>query len=172
MRERVNLAPSEEEKDAVSRSRKKVRVDEGNFSSEQTLPPRDKVWMHDAESGESKVQAKEGATPAKTTTKSFKEAVTKEKDKVDEEEEDWWCNDKWKERIKVEMTAMGPNVIIPDREHERLAQRWKKALFVKLLGRMMSPEYLEQKLKQLWAKQGDVEAMDIGSGFFAVQFSN
>ena len=44
-------APSSEEKDALDRSRKNVRLREGSFSAEQTLVERNEVWMHDVEDG-------------------------------------------------------------------------------------------------------------------------
>ncbi|XP_028807535.1 uncharacterized protein LOC114762238 [Neltuma alba] len=102
---------------------------------------------------------------------SFKEAFTqKTEEKV--EEEDWWSDGRWKERITVEMTPMGPNVIIPPTEQERLAKRWKQVIIVKLLGRMVHPVYLAMKLHQLWAKHGSVDTIDIGVGFFMVNFAH
>lgn len=90
----------------------------------------------------------------------------------EEDEEDWWSNDRWRARISVEEMERGPNVIIPVHERERLAKRWKNAVFVKLLGRMINADFLEKKLQQLWAKEGKVESMDIGHGFFVVRFAH
>ncbi|XP_028773840.1 uncharacterized protein LOC114730899 [Neltuma alba] len=100
--------------------------------------------------------------------KSFKHAVTHEKDDK-EVEKDWWSNNRWKERIKVEKTPKGPNVIIPQQEMDRLVRRWEKALIVKLLGRMIHPELMESKVQKVWARMGDVTAIDVGSGFFVKQ---
>ncbi|KAI9092488.1 hypothetical protein K1719_027616 [Acacia pycnantha] len=70
------------------------------------------------------------------------------------------------------MTAKGPNVLIPSKEKARLAKQWQNALIVKLLVRMIDPEYLERKVQQLWACDGDAETIDVGSGFFVVQFTD
>lgn len=43
---------------------------------------------------------------------------------------------------------------------------------MKPLGRMIDPEYLERKVQQLWARDGDVNAIDVGLGFFVMQFTD
>ncbi|XP_028802579.1 uncharacterized protein LOC114757662 [Neltuma alba] len=174
VRENENPSPALtlEEHDALDRSHKKVRAGETIFSLEQRLVPRVEEWMTDDNQARA-TESDKGKTPstASTTWKSFKEAVTKEIT-MEEEEEDWWSNDRRKERISVSMTVNGPNMIILPQEKERLALRWQNTLIVKLLGRMINPDYFENKLKQLWAKQGDIDSIDVGSGFFAVKFSN
>lgn len=83
--------------------------------------------------------------------KSFKHAVNQDKDDADDEE-DWW-----RERIKVQMTTdKGLNVLIPQKENLPI---------VKFLGRTMIQEYLEPKIKKLWAKNGQVIMIDVGGGF-------
>ncbi|XP_028756700.1 uncharacterized protein LOC114715945 [Neltuma alba] len=121
-------APTSEEHDALDRSHKKVRARETIFSLEQRLVPRVEEWMTDDNQARA-TESDKGKTPstASTTWKSFKEAVTKEIT-MEEEEEDWWSNDRWKERISVSMTVNRPN--------------------------------------------GDIDSIDVGSGFFAVKFSN
>lgn len=70
------------------------------------------------------------------------------------------------------MTENRPNVIIPSEEKARLAARWSNAFIVKLMGRMINPDYLEAKLWQLWAKHGEVEVSDVGAGFAVVNFAH
>lgn len=66
-----------------------------------------------------------------TKWKSFKHLVTKENGEV-MEEEDWWCDGRWKERISVRMTKQDLDVIRPQEEKECLAKKWEEALIVKL----------------------------------------
>lgn len=37
---------------------------------------------------------------------------------------------------------------------------------------MVHPEYLEVKVKHLLAKYGEVDAIDVGAGFFVVHYSD
>ena len=46
-----------------------------------------------------------------------------------------------------------------------MARRWKRSLFVSVLGMNVREEIMIRKLEQLW---GDVDTIDIGSGFFLV----
>ncbi|XP_028789038.1 uncharacterized protein LOC114745067 [Neltuma alba] len=86
---------------------------------------------------------------------------------MDEEEEDeWWLNDEWRSRLQVEQTSKGPNIILLPEYRASLAKRWRKTLIVTVLGRMVRDDALEMKLKKLW---GEVEVIDIGSGFFLVK---
>lgn len=57
------------------------------------------------------------------------------------------------------------------KEKDRLVARWKNALIVKLLGRFVVLEYLESKIQKMWAINGEVSAIDVGAGFFVVQFT-
>ncbi|KAI9088417.1 hypothetical protein K1719_029866 [Acacia pycnantha] len=42
----------------------------------------------------------------------------------------------------------------------------------KLLGRKVNLEYLDRKIQHLWAKYGEVELIDVSSGFYVVNFSD
>lgn len=116
----------------MDRSRKKVRAEGSGFTNSQNLVPRVEGWMHEEGGGSGTKTIAEGAEEGKKV-KSFKEVVSNQKEAL-EEEEDWWSNDRWKERIAVVMTDDGPNVLIPPQEKERLARYWKNALIVKPLG--------------------------------------
>lgn len=78
---------STEEKDAAVRSQKKIRAGNGTFSEEQSLVPRDEIWMHDVDCDDAEKE-KERLPPAGEGRlwKSFKEAVTRESEDTEEEE--------------------------------------------------------------------------------------
>ncbi|XP_028801546.1 uncharacterized protein LOC114756776 [Neltuma alba] len=90
----------------------------------------------------------------------------------EEDEEAWWFDEGWRNKVRVEQTTKGPNVIIMLEFKEKLARKWRLSLIVRLLGRMVREEYLGQKLQKLWGYNRDVETLEIGSGYFIVNFTH
>ena len=58
-----------------------------------------------------------------------------------------------------------PNIIISEELKKKMARRWRHSLIVSVLGMNVREEIMARKLDQLW---GDVDMIDIGSGFFLV----
>ncbi|KAI9126657.1 hypothetical protein K1719_002253 [Acacia pycnantha] len=70
------------------------------------------------------------------------------------------------------MSQKGPHVIVPQKQKLRLAARWKQALIVKLLGRMIKHESMDARLHKTWTRDGEREVIDVGAGYFMVNFDN
>ncbi|XP_028798885.1 uncharacterized protein LOC114754267 [Neltuma alba] len=91
----------------------------------------------------------------------------------DEEEEfGWWLGEGWKNKLQVEQTPRGPNIIVLPEFQRKLEKKWRLTLIVRLLGQMVREDYLGQKLKKLWASKGSVEMLEFGSGYFIVNFTH
>ena len=52
----------------------------------------------------------------------------------------------------------------------RIRGPWTKAIFVKLVGRMMGFNYIQSKLTQLWKPSGRMDCVNLGYGFFFIRF--
>jgi hypothetical protein len=63
-----------------------------------------------------------------------------------------------------------PMVHIADKVFEGLEDPWKDALVVKLLGKSLGFHTMKDRLQCLWKLTGGFEIMDIGNGFFMVEF--
>ncbi|KAI9091032.1 hypothetical protein K1719_028302 [Acacia pycnantha] len=55
---------------------------------------------------------------------------------------------------------------------KRLYKPWRKAVIVKLLGRMIGYKLLLSILQPQWAKRGVINLINIGNGYFVVKLSN
>ncbi|KAF7822605.1 ribonuclease H [Senna tora] len=55
---------------------------------------------------------------------------------------------------------------------EELSKVWENTIIVSLLGREVGYKYLHERLKKLWRMNGTMEMVDIGHGFFQIQFSD
>ena len=53
---------------------------------------------------------------------------------------------------------------------KRIQERWCKAIFVKLVGHLVSFSYMHNKLNQLWKPKGRMDVVDLSHGFFLVRF--
>ena len=53
----------------------------------------------------------------------------------------------------------------------RIRGPWSKALIVKLYGKSMGLQYLQDKLNFLWKPSGRIVCVDLGNGFYSVCFS-
>lgn len=173
-------AKTSSESDARVQRKNKGRKVAGEFSNEQTLFPREEDWMVDnedtsAETEDLESKMEDGFGKKEIPKRSYRDAFTHDKGTFDDEEdagfeEDWWSNERWKERIQVVQTARGPNVLIPEKEKQRLNRKWERSLFVKLMGKVIREDYLLLKL-QIWGLHGEqFELIDVGSGYFLVKF--
>ena len=57
-------------------------------------------------------------------------------------------------------------------EEDRIRKPKRRCLIIKLLGRKVGFQLLEQKLLQLWRGIGIFKLMDLDNGFYLVKFSN
>lgn len=165
------VVTSSEEDDALARSRKKVRMGPDVVATGRPVVPQVEGWMETDEM----IQDEKGEgtiMPDEEKRKTYREACLKDQklegmgvQVVEEEDEEWWTKEGWRSRIKVEQMPKGPNIVLLPEFKATLAKRWSRSLIVTVLGRMVREDALAVKVKQLW---GDVEAVDIGAGFFLV----
>lgn len=63
-------------------------------------------------------------------------------------------------------------VTIPKSERDRMARPLGNTLIIKLLGINIGFNFLEKKLKELWAPKGDIEIIDLPCDYFFVKFTH
>ncbi|KAF7807491.1 Transposon TX1 uncharacterized [Senna tora] len=80
-----------------------------------------------------------------------------------------------KELIRIEYEGgdrARPKVLIADSVMSELMKVWEHTILVKLLGKDVGYKFLESKLCTLWKPIGTFEMIDLGKGYFQVQFTN
>jgi hypothetical protein len=65
-----------------------------------------------------------------------------------------------------------PEFVLTEAEENRLQMPWRKGIIVKLLGRRIGYKALENRLKQMWVRNGVINIVDVGNDFFLVTFTN
>ncbi|MCH84794.1 hypothetical protein A2U01_0005630 [Trifolium medium] len=65
-----------------------------------------------------------------------------------------------------------PEFVLTEEEESRLQMPWRKGIIVKLLGRRIGYKALENRLKQMWVRNGVINIVDVGNDFFLVTFTN
>lgn len=65
-----------------------------------------------------------------------------------------------------------PEFVFTKNEEKRICYPFKKALIVKLLGRMIWLKALDNRVQKMWAKYGIVSVVDMVNDFFLVKFTN
>lgn len=65
---------------------------------------------------------------------------------------------------------MRPKCYIEEKVLEELWQPWKDAIFVKLLGKQVGFFTMRDRLKTTWKTTGGLDVVDVGHGFFMVNF--
>lgn len=63
-------------------------------------------------------------------------------------------------------------VKIPKIERERMARPLDNTLIIKLLGINIGFNFLEKKIKELWAPKGEIEIIDLPCDYFFVKFTH
>ncbi|GMP60749.1 hypothetical protein CsSME_00023486 [Camellia sinensis var. sinensis] len=63
-----------------------------------------------------------------------------------------------------------PRVLLPQSLLKKIRRPWKDCLIVKLMGMSIGYKALLNRVKRLWEIQGDLEAVDLGLGFFLLKF--
>ncbi|KAI9100189.1 hypothetical protein K1719_024407 [Acacia pycnantha] len=57
-----------------------------------------------------------------------------------------------------------------DKEKERLIRPFRRSLVVKLMGRQPSYGFMTRKLRQIWARKGNIDILDLENDFYLVSF--
>ncbi|XP_058742270.1 uncharacterized protein LOC131614729 [Vicia villosa] len=78
--------------------------------------------------------------------------------------------------LKIEEHKFGdyecPEIILSKVEERRISIPWKKGVIVKMLGRRIGYKALENRLNQLWARNGCLSIVDLGQEYYLVTFTN
>ncbi|MBA0779716.1 hypothetical protein Gotri_003930 [Gossypium trilobum] len=90
-----------------------------------------------------------------------------EKEPVSMEEFDDCLNKPVLENIKDGIIS----ITLSSDEKDRIRLKWDKILIIEAFGRTFGYQYLLFKLNQLWNLSGELQLIDLDSGFFVVQFS-
>ncbi|PPD83877.1 hypothetical protein GOBAR_DD19190 [Gossypium barbadense] len=90
-----------------------------------------------------------------------------EKEPVSMEEFDDCLNEPVLENIKDGIIS----ITFSSDEKDRTRLKWDKILIIEAFGRTFGYQYLLFKLNQLWNLSGELQLIDLDSGFFVVQFS-
>ncbi|KAI9121639.1 hypothetical protein K1719_008672 [Acacia pycnantha] len=61
---------------------------------------------------------------------------------------------------------MCPRSIFEEKEKERLMRPFRRTLVVKLLGQQPSYGFMVKKLRQIWARKGNIDIMDLDNDFY------
>ncbi|KAI9077623.1 hypothetical protein K1719_040398 [Acacia pycnantha] len=165
-----------EEHEEGSRKNKKVRIDENNFTGEKSRPAREEDWM----------QADERVVSPKSYRESLLQNVNSrvcwwEWSKCEEEEqiEDYGIETDFAKVLNPSdgITIDTSNPLCPkfgfeEKEKDRLLKPFGRTLIVKLLGRQPSYGFMMKKLRQLWARKGNIDAFDLQNDFYLVKFQH
>lgn len=65
-----------------------------------------------------------------------------------------------------------PEFVFSEKVEAKICKPFKRTLIVKLIGRMISLKDLENRVKQMWARNGIVSVADLPNDFFVVTFTN
>ncbi|XP_058763130.1 uncharacterized protein LOC131636537 [Vicia villosa] len=65
-----------------------------------------------------------------------------------------------------------PEIILSEKEEERIAGPWRKGVIVKMLGKRIGYRALENRLNQMWARNGTISVVDLGNDYFMVSFTS
>ncbi|GAU15905.1 hypothetical protein TSUD_41270 [Trifolium subterraneum] len=65
-----------------------------------------------------------------------------------------------------------PDFVLTMEEEARLQKPWRNGVIVKLLGRKIGFKAFENRLKQMWIRNGIINIVDVGNDFFLVTFTN
>lgn len=65
-----------------------------------------------------------------------------------------------------------PSFVLSEKEERRICKPWRNGVIVKLLGRKIGYKALENRLQQMWVRDGIITVVDLGNDYFLVDFSS
>lgn len=117
-----------------------------------------------------------------TNALSYKKGVTGEK-KDDNDarkglnimQEDLWEMKSQEERLRTEEHKYGeynyPEFILSTMEEQKISRSWRNRLIVNVLGRIIGHKTLENRLQQMWDRQGILNIADLRQEFYLITFT-
>ena len=76
--------------------------------------------------------------------------------------------------IEPESSSLRKGLIavrLSDELEQKIKALWSRALIVKVYGRTMGLNFLQQKIVALWKPKGRLDCVDLSRDFFLVRFS-
>lgn len=181
---------SGQEQDLLVRSTKKIKRNETDLSDEEDemmgdlpsdLPAEqsphesgaggigDGTAVEDTLKTGEKDEKKEAEVPA-VPNPSFRDMLLGEnKWTAIDEEDEFGPIGKNDGLIQFSTVNNWPSLTTTDKLRTSLERRWHNCLIVKLLGRSIGFQTLDEKIKRLW---GEYELIDLGTGYFLVKFTD
>ncbi|KAK2442272.1 zinc ion binding / nucleic acid binding protein [Trifolium repens] len=161
---------STEEADQVERSEKKVKIGEGRFTGESTVP----ISYADIYVADGGVVEKEAARPSyKQSLTGLDEGMQHDTGHASMEadgEDDDYAGLSVVEKMVGQYEC--PQFILSEKEEKRIQKPWRQGLIVKLMGRRIGYKALETRLKQIWVRKGVITIIDLGGEYFLVYFTD
>jgi hypothetical protein len=162
---------STEEADQVERSEKKVKIGEGKFTGESSVP----ISYTDIYAADGGIVEKEAARPSyKQSLTGLDEGMQHDTGhasmEADEEDYDEYAGLSVVEKMVGQYEC--PQFILSEKEEKRIQKPWRQGLIVKLMGRRIGYKALETRLKQIWVRKGVITIIDLGGEYFLVYFTN
>lgn len=65
-----------------------------------------------------------------------------------------------------------PEIILSEKEERIIVVPRKKRVILKMLGRQIGYKALENRLNQMWARNGVLSIVDLGQDYYLVTFTN
>ncbi|XP_061355713.1 uncharacterized protein LOC133300215 [Gastrolobium bilobum] len=161
--EKAEISP--EEFDNLHQSKKKYKGDDAEFSHDQAMVPREDEWIREG------ISFKEMLMRHNGEWWSDEEDILLENGTVEEEKEENGSKEKQPE-VTWEIDGDGrTNFKLPADFKKKAWRPWKKAIYVKLLGKKLSLTFMKKRLENMWAREGQVFITDVENRYLLVRFS-
>ncbi|XP_057444295.1 uncharacterized protein LOC130736485 [Lotus japonicus] len=167
------------EKENPARSIKKVKTTEIKVTNdvEDTLMDQE---IEDAESPKLTNSIEEKACSPKLSYKEkliageCPESSFSPQEIIDLVSEELIVGDFDKGKQVEEKRVFDPSPVVPIslEEYEEWCRPWKFSLVIKLLGKKIGFKWMNQRIHQLWAREGDMKVMDLADDYFLVRFGS
>ncbi|XP_057746093.1 uncharacterized protein LOC130965342 [Arachis stenosperma] len=164
-----------EERETLQGRKKKVRTNEGGFTGDQLLTPREEEWMvEDLGGKKDQVRQRSFAQTVKngpTENNLEDDFMSSEEEGVEGSENVQETEQKTSPEIRVEAVKEGLyNIIINETTERRLWKPWWNTLIVKLLGRKVGYAAMKRRLETMWGRKGCIDVIDLGQEYYLVKF--
>lgn len=74
--------------------------------------------------------------------------------------------------MRKSRNALCPGVEVNRERRIGLCKMWRRCLIVKVLGKIMGFQFLQEKLRKLWNPSGLMEIIDLPNNFYSVRFED
>ncbi|KAL4390845.1 hypothetical protein AHAS_Ahas03G0185800 [Arachis hypogaea] len=173
--------PSEQERDLLQRSVKKVRKGDEGFTGTEALVPRFEEWIQQEERGANNrtyadmvtgknQDLEDNPLSAEEDVMDSEDETVPETEKIDEGMEES-NRENSKSEITVEDMGQGLyNIVINEEAKKELWKPWWRSLIVKLMGRKVGYVTMKRRIENMWGRLGELDVIDLGNDYYLVKF--